>query len=113
MQCNSSAVQWDLVSDALGVSHGQTGGRVVSRWCNWATISVLSIQSRGAVDFPLFGGAGSGMMYSTAYNRWISLSWSRSLKLLVYVDGEMRDISIGGCCGEGGCLGQCDANLGV
>ncbi len=37
---------------------------------------------------------------------------SRSAKLLVYVDGGRRDMSNGGCRGEGGCFGQWNAKVG-
>ncbi len=42
----------------------------------------------------------------------MSSSRSRSLKLLVYVDGGRRDMAMGGCAGEGGRFGQWDAKVG-
>ncbi len=42
----------------------------------------------------------------------MSSSWSRSFKLLVYVEGGRRDMSMGGCTGEGGHFGQWAAKLG-
>ena len=70
------------------------------------------MHSRGADDrsFVSVGDGGTGC--STEYNRRMSSSRSRSFKLLVYIDGGRRDMSMGGCTGEGGRFGQWDAKLG-
>ncbi len=65
MRCNSSAVYVDLVSEALGVLHGQMAGGVVAGWCRSAIILSCFMQSSGAVDLPLRCGAmGVGALIS-------------------------------------------------
>ena len=65
MQCSSSAVHVDLVSEGLGVSQGQTAVGVEIGWCRCAIISSCSMQTSGAGDFPLCGETlGDGVLIS-------------------------------------------------
>ena len=79
-------------------------------------ISSCSMHSSGAVEVPVGGveAIDGGLATSTEYSHWMSLSRSKSLRLVVKVDRGIQDKSRGGWIGvgEGGRLGQWDTKVG-
>jgi hypothetical protein len=77
MWCISSSIQWDFVSEALGVSHGWIGGNNNPGWWRCVTFMSFDIDTKGSgvrVD--------ACVGFLRVYSCWMRASQSKSFNLI-------------------------------